>query len=229
MGTRRYSDTDILDMLLRLDAGTRLSEREMHALSERTSLSLRDIIALPESLGQLQALQRLDLSVTRITKLPESLGQLPALRYLNLSHLKLDQIPRSLAHSKLPFYNFNNNFLDYLHADTETGIILYRTTLSEQDVSIFVEHPELIPSLYEDQVTLRECKVIFLGDGESGKSYTIARFLNEGKKETPEHPYVTSETPGVEIKDYHVKRENFDIHFWDFGGQQFSTPCTAAS
>ncbi len=312
MGTRRYSDTDILDMLLRLDAGTRLSEREMHALSERTSLSLRDIIALPESLGQLQALQRLDLigtnitklpeslgrlqalqelnlrwtritklpeslgrlqalqwldlshtnitalpeslgqlqalqrldlcsskitklpeslgqlqalqrldlSVTRITKLPESLGQLPALRYLNLSHLKLDQIPRSLAHSGLPFYNYNNIFSVYLHADAKTGIILYDTTLSEQDVFIFVKHPELIPSLYEDQVTLRECKVIFLGDGESGKSYTIARFLNEGKKETPEHPYVTSKTPGVEIKDYHVKRENFDIHFWDFGGQQ---------
>ena len=68
----------------------------------------------------------------------------------------------------------------------EPGVNLYGVTLTEQDRSIFLEHPELIPSLYEKAALrpVRECRVIFLGDGESGKSYTIKRFRNEGRKET---------------------------------------------
>ena len=104
------------------------------------------------------------------------------------------------------------------------GVLLSGVTLTQQDKTIFLEHPELIPSLYrtEDLRSVRECRVIFLGDGASGKSYTIRRFRNKGKKETRETLYPTSETPGVEILDYPAEREGepFTVHFWDFGGQQ---------
>ncbi len=174
------------------------------------------ITALPESLGRLANLQWLYLSGTPITALPEWIGELPALQYLDLKGLTLPSIPESLALRGLPFAEEP----DY----RKLGIVLKGVTLTEQDKSIFLEHPELIPTLYqkEDLVPVRECRVIFLGDGASGKSYTIQRFRSEGKKETKKDSYLTSETPGVEILDYHVDRgeEPFDIHFWDFGGQQ---------
>ena len=45
------------------------------------------LAALPESLGQLSALQQLDLcKCSSLTALPDSLGQLPALQQLNLSN-----------------------------------------------------------------------------------------------------------------------------------------------
>lgn len=94
--------------------------------------------------------------------------------------------------------------------------------MTEQDRTVFLETPKLIPSLYEEMIPLYECRVLFLGDGDSGKSYTIKRIRNGGEKETEQNPYVTKETPGVEIIDYAVQesRENYTIHFWDFGGQE---------
>ena len=182
------------------------------------NLSHTQITALPDSVGQLANLQRLSLCGIQITALPDWLGKLPGLRYLALQGLTLPAIPKSLALRGLPFFE------KWIIDGRETGVNLYSVTLTQQDKSIFLEHPELIPSLYreEDLRPVRECRVIFLGDGASGKSYTIQRFRNKGKKEIDEKTYQTSETPGVEILDYHVERgaESFDVHFWDFGGQQ---------
>ena len=181
------------------------------------NLSGTPITALPESVGQLANLQTLYLIETQITALPDWLGRLPALRRLDLWGLTLPAIPEALALRGLPFVDVTS-YSDY------PGVNLRGVTLTEQDKSIFLWNPELIPSLYEKAALrpVRECRVIFLGDGESGKSYTIKRFRNEGRKETKNEPYITSETPGVEILDYRVERgeESFDVHFWDFGGQQ---------
>ncbi len=174
------------------------------------------ISELPESLRGCSKLEKLYLWDTGITLLPEWIGELPALQYLNLRGLKLPAIPESLALRGLPFIDEESG--------TKPGVVLKDVILTEQDKSIFLEHPELIPTLYQkkDLVPVRECRVIFLGNGESGKSYTIKRFRSEGKKEADEKTYQTSETPGVEILDYPAGegKERFTIHFWDFGGQQ---------
>lgn len=169
------------------------------------------ISSLPESFVQLSALQELDISYTKIKTLPEWIGNLPTLRLLNLAGLSLIRIPRSLAVNGMHFTSGPNSKYSRI-----TNIA--NTTLSEQDINIFLEHTELISDLYEDVITLRECRVLFLGDGDSGKTYTIRRILHGCKKEK----YDTVETPGVEIADYHVDNGNnsFDIHFWDFGGQE---------
>ena len=179
-------------------------------------LTNTNITSLPESIKKLSKLQVIYLFNTKITSLPEWIGFLPHIYRLDISGLTLDKIPESLAKRGLPFIDKKK------FAYGEPGINLHNTILKEQNISCFLETPELIPSLYSDQVTLPECKIIFLGDGEAGKSYTIKRFINEGIKETEEEPYVTTETPGVEIVDYHVDEgeDSFDIHFWDFGGQQ---------
>ena len=172
---------------------------------------------LPEGLRQLRNLEVLWIHGTNITSLPDWLGELPKLRFLNLSRLSLERIPESLTQCGMAFKP--GEYFSF----AEPGIYLNGTTLREQDISVFLETPELIPELYQaQQVSLKECRVIFLGDGASGKSYTIRRFREEGRRETARDPYLTSETPGVEILDYPARweGENFTLHFWDFGGQQ---------
>ena len=175
------------------------------------------LAALPESLGQLASLQELSLRNTRLAALPEWLGELPELRRLDLRGLTLPRLPRSLARRGLPFVETDSYGF--------SGVNLYGVTLTEQDKAVFLQNdPALIAGLYEaaEQRPLRECRVIFLGDGDSGKSYTIQRFRNEGRRETAEQPYLTRETPGVEILDQRVRYggEDYTLHFWDFGGQQ---------
>ena len=176
-----------------------------------------NLATLPESFRRLTSLQTLRLDGTRLSALPEWLGELPKLRTLDLRGLTLPRIPRSLARKGLSFVEIDS--YDF------SGVNLYGVTLTEQDKAVFLQNdPALIEALYEPESlrTLRECRVIFLGDGDSGKSYTIKRFRAKGRRETEENPYTTSETPGVEILDEDVVYENetYTLHFWDFGGQQ---------
>lgn len=208
---------------------------------EILDLDSAPISALPASFGELAALRELYLSKTRITELPACvaklprlralwlgrsgvtrlpawIGELPALENLSLSGLTLPSLPRSLALRGL-------RFVDGGFSSEESGVNLRSVTLTEQDLSVFLQNdPELIRGLYEEAALqpLRECRVIFLGDGASGKSYTIRRFRRGGRRETAEEPFDVSETPGVEILDETVSWEGQDytLHFWDFGGQQ---------
>lgn len=189
-----------------------------NSISQLSDLQILEIAStgiseIPAGIKQLRSLQTINVSYTDITVIPEWVGELPNLQYLNLSGLTLDRIPESLALGKLNFISKRIG---------ESGINLFKCTLIEQNISIFLESPNLIRDLYNSQVHVRECKIIFLGDGGVGKSYTIKRFRNGGKRETDSNQYITSETPGVEILDYLVDRgeESFTIHFWDFGGQQ---------
>lgn len=240
--TKSWSDQEILERLWRIDRGYQPTDAEAEELISQTALflsgtplaSLPDSIgqlaslqrlslyntplaALPESLGQLASLQYLSLGNTQLAALPEWLGELPELRRLDLRGLTLPRLPRSLAQRGLPFVETDS--YDF------SGVNLYGVTLTEQDKAVFLQNdPALIAGLYEaaEQRPLRECRVIFLGDGDSGKSYTIQRFRNEGRRETAEQPYLTRETPGVEILDQRVRYggEDYTLHFWDFGGQQ---------
>ena len=211
-----------LASLQRLDLGnTRLATlpESVGQLASLQGLDLGNtrLAALPDSLGQLASLQVLSLRNTRLAALPEWLGELPELEYLDLRGLTLPRLPRSLARRGLPFVETDG--YDF------KGVNLYGVTLTEQDKAVFLQNdPALIAGLYEaaEQRSLRECRVIFLGDGDSGKSYTIRRFRNKGQKETAAQPYLTRETPGVEILDQRVRfnGNRLTLHFWDFGGQE---------
>ena len=70
---------------------------------------------LPESLGQLTQLQRLDLSRNQLTELPQWLGRLTQLQELDVSHNQLTQLPQGidqLAH--LQMISLSNNRLQQL-------------------------------------------------------------------------------------------------------------------
>lgn len=68
-------------------------------------------------------------------------------------------------------------------------------------------------------VPLNEIKVVFLGDGESGKSHILARLMNDGGDPWD---YTNTSTPGIVIKhkQHMFKGREFQVNYWDFGGQE---------
>ena len=211
--------TNLQELGISGDSLTSLPE-SIGNLNNLQSLDIRytSLTTLPESIGNLTNLQSLYISGNPLTTLPESIGNLTNLKKLNLSGLTLDAIPKSIG---LRNMRFTDDYSDYL-SDDNASVLLYNTTLTEQPISFFLETPNLIPDLYAEQVPLHESKVIFLGDGGEGKSYTIKRIMHGGEPETEQNSYITSETPGVEIIDMPAAYgdENFTVHFWDFGGQE---------
>ncbi|QZA58699.1 leucine-rich repeat domain-containing protein [Candidatus Rhabdochlamydia porcellionis] len=63
----------------------------------RLDISYNNLIILPESFGNLQALTRLNLSHNQLTGLPESFACLTTLKYLNLSHNNFTMLPDLLG------------------------------------------------------------------------------------------------------------------------------------
>ena len=67
--------------------------------------------------------------------------------------------------------------------------------------------------------SLNEIKVVFLGDGDTGKSHTISRLMNDGG----EPGVVTGiSSPGVVVqnKQYTQEGRQICVRYWDFGGQE---------
>jgi GTPase SAR1 family protein len=79
-----------------------------------------------------------------------------------------------------------------------------------KDLSIFEQPYEVVKKWFEDRnkVPLNEIKVVFLGDGEAGKSHTIARLMNDGGDPID---YTDQSTPGIVIKnkDYDLDGRKF--------------------
>lgn len=63
-----------------------------------------------------------------------------------------------------------------------------------------------------------ELKVVFLGDGEAGKSHILDRLLRDGEQAVD---FTGDSTPGILIRDktYEIDGRPVRVHFWDFGGQ----------
>ena len=162
----------------------------------------------------LENLQILSLSDTPIQEIPEGIQALKRLRKLDLSNLKLADLPNWLPELGLRF-NLSKS---------STGLILEGTTVRGVDTSIFNQPHEMVIEWFRMRQSnasypLNELKVVFLGDGESGKSHTIARLMNDGGK--PKN-YDGSVTPGIAIhkKTYDIYGNQININFWDFGGQE---------
>ena len=108
----------------------------------------------------------------------DCLSGLKALVKVNLQNSKTISIPESILDLDLNFYIEKN---DYFPFTSDEGIYIHGLTLSEQPVEIFRQRRDLIRAYYreENQVPVNECKVIFLGDAESGKTHSIRRLLNK--------------------------------------------------
>ncbi len=184
-----------------------------------SGLNLQEV---PRFIQQLSKLESLYLSYNPLKTLPDWLGDMSKLYHLDLSELRLTAFPCSLLKLNLPFiagtnYYFNSGFIHI----KDTKLSIQPISLFDQfrDKSpYFQESRKLIEDYFETpKEPVREAKVIFLGDGRVGKTYTIQRLLHDCQK----GDYPTKETHGILIEDLYAEknRKSYKIRIWDFGGQ----------
>ena len=203
----------------------------LEKLTQLTSLDLSGCSSLSvlSSLDELTQLTYLNLSrCNKLTVLPESIYRLPILRRLDLRHMHLrdlpDWFPEIAEQFSLDEYS---DFLPhhFRHPGHEKAIVYLAGTIVENvDIAVFQQPYEMVVRWFEERKAgrtqpLNEIKVVFLGDGEAGKSHTIARLMNDGGD--PDD-YTGQATPGIVIKhkDYEVDGRTFRVNYWDFGGQE---------
>lgn len=168
-------------------------------------------------------LRVLELSHSEITEIPECVRELTSLRYLGLCGLHLNAIPNWLAEITECFTV--NEFVDEI-GKKKAVVNLQDTTVEGVDMSIFEQPYEMVFKWFEERKysrtqPLNEIKVIFLGDGEAGKSHIISRLMNDGR-ELDHDSIIGQSTPGIVIqkKEYNLDKRTIRINFWDFGGQE---------
>lgn len=136
-----------------------------------------------------------------------------------LTHLKkvilrncfIKSIPYSLVQTGLPFIINRSN------TQESVGIFLEGITLAEGELSLFSQPREVIEQYYSGtRSTAQECKVIFLGDSETGRSSLIERILHGTFKEG------TLPTDGILISIWNttIDEKPFRLRILDFGSQE---------
>lgn len=183
---------------------------ELESLQELI-LSGNNLSELPKRFPELKNLKILDLSQNRWNTFPNEIKPLKELVYLNISDCSFPNLPGWLLDYQLDFFFYRSNH----------GIIMERTMAPE--IAVFKKPRETIIKYYtklaEEGLIVRESKVVFLGDGEAGKTYTIDRIKAKGQKLSEKHQ--TDETKGISIAhlDFVYDEKVVSVNFWDFGGQ----------
>ena len=192
-------------------------------LSQLRRLSLRGCSSLSHlpNLKKLTHLNSLTLdSCTSLTKLPEDIHSLKTLRRLSIQKTKLQELPDWLPDIAEAF----SYAADSAYGKNKAIVYLRHATVEGVDMSIFSQPYEVVAEWFKNRALgrtrpLNEIKVVFLGDGEAGKSLTIARLMGDGGEPVD---YMDETTPGIVIKDkeYDLDGRKIQVHYWDFGGQE---------
>lgn len=169
---------------------------------------------LPIDISKMTNLIRLNLESTKITIIPDGISQLSKLNKVCLNHLKLDYISKGLAELIINSLGYNDTSGAFFESDC---VSMYCTQIINQEDTLFYCPLDVIESFYKDElVRLNECKVIFLGDGNVGKSSLIDRIVDDEFYEEKKA------TDGISIRNWRAKicESDVQIRFWDFGGQE---------
>ena len=214
-GVSDISALSSLRMLTNLNLSkTRVTN--INALSDLTALTDLDLsrtsVSNIKALSGLRVLTNLDLSRTRVRDISALTG-LKKLTKLDLRNLRISSIPESLLDLELA--------LKPDESPDGSGIYIHGLRLTNQPIEIFSQDKDLIRAYYRehDRVPVNECKVVFLGDPEAGKTHAIKRLLKKGEKLKE---FENQSTPGIEINinTMQLKDSDIVINYWDFGGQE---------
>lgn len=167
---------------------------------------------IPSSFRNFRQLRYLSISTSSFPiELPTWFHELVNLKRINLRNCHIKSIPYSLIQTGLPF------ILDSTIARRRDGIFLSGVNLEEGDLSLFSQPRVVIEQYYKgSKSTVQECKVIFLGDSEAGKSSLIERILHDTFEEG------TLPTDGIQTSKWSTTIEGapFCLRILDFGGQE---------
>ena len=194
-----------------------------------------EITKLSPKIGDMISLESLYLNDTHITELPVELCSLPCLRMLNLSHSQVKIIPPEIRNlAALEKLNLAYCELRYLPKEItelpleftgkwdENGILVDHLELLWQDISFLKKGRATFRSYVEEMETendsFSECKIIFLGNGEAGKTSLVRALQGKAFLERIER------TNGIEIEKDTIKINGDEcrVRMWDFGGQEIN-------
>jgi len=175
---------------------------------------ITDIIPL-QGLTQLVGLRLSKNHITDITPL-QGLTQL---RMLKLQSNRIDTLPLFLT----------NQFKNITVSDSriwgiEDGVHLHGNPLTDPPMEVIEQGHDAIARYFERKekeafTTIREAKLILVGDGAAGKT-SLKNRLQDPAAPLPE---AYERTRGIEICDWEFE-DGFIAHIWDFGGQDVYYP-----
>lgn len=171
-------------------------------------ISGNEITNLPDVLKNLINLEQLIADKCFLENIPEWIGELKNLRRLVLKNNRIHDVPYSLVH------------LEHLIELSLNGNPLYPELLESynQGVKYFLEYIKITNF---NKVFLNESKVIFVGEGEVGKTCLLDALA--------ENPWMDHDsTHGIQITSIKAKTSSSHKHItlncWDFGGQRVYRP-----
>lgn len=172
------------------------------AMSGLAGLALRcnQLTELPDWIGELSELSWLALGGNRLTRVPASIGRLHRLTDLDLGGNALVEVPQALCDVPLERLDLTGNPLSAeLRAAYDAGV---------------AELQAYLGLLREDGTFIHEAKLVFVGEGDVGKSCLLGALRAEPWRSR-------STTHGIEIKGLYVDAPNVRIRLngWDFSGQ----------
>ena len=208
-------------MVKRYKYGTQI--RDISALSKLTSLLRLDLEGTKvndiSALSNLKNLETLNLGGLEINDL-DAISGLTALKQLNLQNSKTTRIPESILDLDIGFIIEEINPFPKSH---DKGVFIHGLTLTDQPIEVFSQSRELLRAYYTERNRgpVNECKVIFLGDAESGKTHSIRRLLKKGEY-LKDEDFDGNSTPGIEttVSKIKMKNTNIVVNYWDFDGQE---------
>jgi len=205
---------------------TRNQITELAALKELKSLTTLDLIANKitdlTALKYLKNIAYLDLNHNQITNLA-ALKELRNLIRLDLSYNQIRELPAWVLDFDLDIkWDYLKNGLCIQNNSLESpppeiikqgnaAIKAYFDSL-HSDSGVIELTGEAYCEIINPPKKLNELKVLFVGDGSSGKT-SLSKVLR-GETFNPQE----SQTHGINID--HWQHQDFTLHFWDFGGQE---------
>lgn len=172
-------------------------------------LQQNELISLPTDIKALRNLKNLWLSDNRLTALPPEIGECTKLEGLRIENNKLKALPTEMsALTKLKELLIDGNDFPRSYSDA----------LQDDISNLF----SLLRSLEKETTRLYEAKLLVTGEGQVGKSWTLAALRNQSPKDVVGDENTTWGIDRGELVLSHPKEPQKEIHLntWDFGGQQ---------
>ncbi|PTP45215.1 COR domain-containing protein [Vibrio splendidus] len=161
-------------------------------------------------------LKRLNANSNQITNI-EPLISLEHLNHVNVQGNNILDVPVAIAER----FQFHKELLRGRNEDEDRKISLGRNPLISPPMEIVERGADAVKPYFESMVgeteELNEAKIVFLGNGEVGKT-SLMKALSGEKFNSKEKI-----THGINIKKYCVpinERYSVEATIWDFGGQQ---------
>jgi internalin A len=184
---------------------------------------------IPDAISALSSLHYLRIGSNPIAQLPPAIGALPQLQILLANDLRLEGFPlcvcntASLKRLDLSYNNISEIPFEFTKLTNLRHVVLDKCAVARPPIEVLARGPGAIINYlhafetYGDAFTLREAKLLVVGQGGVGKTFLMNRLIHD---RLAAHDLTTE---GIDINRWEIDTGNeiaTRVNFWDFGGQE---------